>query len=85
MGKKIKMRIDHSGLKYLFGQPTLSARKTRRFEFLNKYDFDFKHIKGKRNKTVDAFNRRVHEIHAKTISMCRAYLKDIILEVVTTN
>jgi hypothetical protein len=29
---------------------------------------------------VDALNRRVHEMHAKTINMCKYDLKDIILE-----
>jgi hypothetical protein len=29
MGKKFELRIDHCGLKHLFGQPTLNARKTR--------------------------------------------------------
>jgi hypothetical protein len=29
MGKKFELRIDHSGLKYLSGQPTLNAKKRR--------------------------------------------------------
>jgi hypothetical protein len=29
---------------------------------------------------VDALNRRVHEMHATTISMYQSYLKDRILE-----
>jgi hypothetical protein len=33
MGKRFELRIDHSGLKYLFEQPTLNARKTRWLEF----------------------------------------------------
>jgi hypothetical protein len=28
MGKRFELRTDHSGLKYLFGQPTLNARKS---------------------------------------------------------
>jgi hypothetical protein len=47
----------------------------------HEYDFDIKHIKGKENKVVDALNKRVHEMHAKTISMYQSYLKDRILEV----
>jgi hypothetical protein len=46
----------------------------------SEYDFDIKHIKGKENKVVDALNRRVHEMHATTISMYQSDLKDIILE-----
>jgi hypothetical protein len=80
MGKIFELRTDHSGLKYLFGQPTLNARKIRWLEFLSEYDFDIKHIKGKENKVVDALSRRVHEMHATTISMCKYDLKDKILE-----
>jgi hypothetical protein len=47
MGKRFELRIDHNGLKYLFDQPTLNARKIRWLEFLCEYDFDIKHIKGK--------------------------------------
>jgi hypothetical protein len=54
-------------------------------EFLSEYDFDIKHIKGKENKVVDALSRRVHAMHATTISMCKSYLKNIILEVVISD
>jgi hypothetical protein len=54
-------------------------------EFLSEYDFDIKHIKGKENKVADALNKRVHEMHATTTRMYCSYLKDRILEVVTTN
>jgi hypothetical protein len=74
------LRTDHSVLKYLFGQPTLNVGQRRWFEFLSEYDFDIKHIKGKENKVDDALSRRVHEMHATTISMYQSYLKDIILE-----
>jgi hypothetical protein len=81
MGKRFELRIDHNGLKYLFEQPTLNARQSRWLEFLNEYDFDITHIKGKENKVADALSRRVHKLHATTISMYQSYLKDIILEV----
>jgi len=44
-------------------------------EFLNKYDFDIKHIKDKENKVVDALNKRVHEMDATTIIMSNSDLK----------
>jgi hypothetical protein len=69
MGKRFELRIDHNGLKYLFDQPNLNARQSRWLEFLRKYDFDIKHIKGKENKVVDALNSKAHELHATTISM----------------
>jgi hypothetical protein len=34
MGNRFELRIDHNGLKYLFDQPTLNARKIRWLEFL---------------------------------------------------
>jgi hypothetical protein len=80
MGKRFEMRTYHNGLKYLFDQPTLNARQSRWLEFLNEYDFDIKHIKGKENKVVDALSKRVHEMHATTISMYQSDLKHIILE-----
>ena len=43
MGRKIELRIDHCGLKYLFDQPTLNYRKSRWMEFLCEFDFDIKH------------------------------------------
>jgi hypothetical protein len=84
MGRKFELRTDHSGLKYLLGQPTLNSIQTIWLEFLNEYEFDINHIKGKENKVVDALSRRVYEMCATAISMYSSYLKDRILEVVTT-
>jgi hypothetical protein len=81
MGKRFELRIDHNGLKYLFGQPTLNVRESRWLEFLSEYDFDIKNIKWKENKVVDALSIRVHELHARAISMYQSDLKDKILEV----
>jgi hypothetical protein len=85
MGKRFELRTYHSGLKYLFEQPTLNARKTRWLEFLSEYDFDIKHIKGKENKVVDALSRRIHLMHAIVVSMHQSNLKSIILYVVVTD
>jgi hypothetical protein len=80
MGKRFELKTDHSGLKYLFGQPSLNARKSRWLEFLIEYDFDIKQIKGKENKVDYALSRRVHELHGTTISMYQLDLKYKILE-----
>ena len=80
MRRRFELRIAHNGLKYLFDQPTLNARQTRWLEFLCEYDFDIKHIKGKENKVADALSRKVHELHATTISMYQNEMKDRILE-----
>jgi hypothetical protein len=63
----------------------LNARQSRWLEFLCEYDFDIKHIKGKENKVVDALSRRVHELHATTISMYRTDIKSRILEAANTD
>jgi hypothetical protein len=76
MGKMFELRTDHSGLQYLFGQPTLNARQSRWLEFLSEYDFDIKHIKGKENKVVNALNIRVHEMYATTLNIYQLDLKD---------
>jgi hypothetical protein len=80
MGRRFELRTSHSGLKYLFGQPTLNVIQVRWLEFLSEYDFDIKHIKREENKLVDALNRRVDEVHATTISMYKSNLKDKIVE-----
>jgi hypothetical protein len=80
MGKKFELRTDHIGLKYLFEQLTLNVRQTRWLEFLSKYDFDIKHIKGKENKVVNALSRRVHTMHATVVSMHQSDLKSGILD-----
>jgi hypothetical protein len=80
MGKKFELRTDHNGLKYLFDQPTLNARQVRWLKFLCEYDFDIRHIKGKDDKVADALKRKLHELHATTISMYKIELKDRIME-----
>jgi hypothetical protein len=85
MGKRFELRIDHNGLKYLFDQPNLNARKRIWLEFLSEYDFDIKHINGKENKVADALSRRVHELHSTTISMYQSDLKDKIIEASKAN
>jgi hypothetical protein len=47
MGRKFKLMTYHSGLKHLFGHPTLNSRQIRWLKFLSEYNFNIKHIKGK--------------------------------------
>ena len=68
-GDKFELIKNHNGLKYLFEQHTLHVKKTRWLEFLSEYDFNVNHIRGKGNKVVDALSRRIHSMHATTISM----------------
>ena len=71
-GKKNELRIYHYELK--FKKQNLNARQTRWMEFICEFDFDIKYIKGKENKVVDALNRRVHDMHVSTISMCKSQI-----------
>jgi hypothetical protein len=80
MGRRFELRTNHNGLKYLFEHPTLNARHSRWLEFLCEYDLDIKHIKGKENKVADALSKRVHELHATTISMYQTDIKRRILD-----
>jgi hypothetical protein len=63
MGKRFELRIDHSGLKYLFEKITLNARKMIWLKFLSEYVFEIKDIKGKENNVVDSLSRRVLLMH----------------------
>jgi ribonuclease HI len=75
MGNKFEIRIDHFGMKHMFGKPILNAKKTRWLEFLSEYDFEIKHIRGKENEVVDALNRRAHEVQIAAIKMYKNILK----------
>jgi len=50
LGCEFELRTDHKSLKYLFDQPGLNARQSRLLIFLNKFDFEIKHVKGKETK-----------------------------------
>jgi hypothetical protein len=69
MGRIFQLTIEHGGLKHLFGQPILNARKTRWLKVLSEYDFEIKHIKGKENHVDETLNRKAHEMSISTISM----------------
>ena len=75
MRRKFELRTNHCGLKYLFEQPTLNARKPRRLEFLCEFYFEIKHIKGKENKVVDALSTRLHSMHVEAISTFQSGLR----------
>ena len=74
MGRRFELRIDHCGLKYLFDQATLNARKARWLEFLCEFDFEIKHIKRKENKVANALSRKVQEIHVASLSIFQSHL-----------
>ena len=80
MGRKYELRMNYHGLKYLFEQQNMNARKARWLEFLCEFYFDIKHVKGKENRVVDALNRKIYAMHATIVSTCKSYSKIRILE-----
>lgn len=60
LGKKFVLMTDHISLKYFFSQANLNVRQARWLAFLNEFEFEIKHIKGKENKIVDALSRHAH-------------------------
>ena len=56
-GKTFLLKTDNMSLKYLFEKPDVNAREARWLDFLSKYHFELKHIKGKENKIADALIR----------------------------
>jgi len=79
MGRRFELRTDHCGLKYLFDQPTLNARKARWLEFLCEFDLEIKHIKGKENKVAYALSNKVQEMHVASLSIFQPDLRQQIV------
>ena len=69
---------DHCGLRYLFDQPNLNARKAIWMALLSEFDFEIKHIKGKENRVADALNRSMKTIHLAIVSTCETDVKNIV-------
>ena len=60
IGKPFELKIDHTGLIYIFTQLNLNARQRRWLKFLSEYNFGIEYIKGKENRVADALSRRRH-------------------------
>lgn len=69
----------HSGSMYLFDQPNLNARQARWLVTLSEFDFEIRYIKRKKNRVVDALNRRVQVNHISVVSSYRTNLQEKIL------
>jgi hypothetical protein len=57
IGRRIHVVTDHQALEIFQMQRRLSARQTRWMEYLSRFDFDIRYIKGKLNKVADALSR----------------------------
>jgi hypothetical protein len=76
MGRKFLLLTDNSGVKYLFNQLDLNARKAWWLAFLSEFDFEVRHIKGKENKVEDALSRRVHGLFEININRVESDLEE---------
>ena len=75
MGRRFALLADNNGVKFLFSQPDLSARKARWIAFLSEFDFEVRHIKGKENKVEDDLSRRVHGLFEINVSRAESDLE----------
>lgn len=70
---------DHSGLRYLFDQMNINARKERWLATISEFDFEIRNIKGKEIKVADAISGKVQVNHIETMSSYGIDLHDQIL------
>jgi transposase InsO family protein len=57
IGFRIHVVTDHKALEFFQSQRRLSARQTRWMEYLSRFDFDIRYIKGILNKVSDCLSR----------------------------
>ena len=60
----------------MFDQQILNSRQARWVAFLSEYDFKIKHIKGEKNKVVDALSRNAITSFVAAISSYKTELED---------
>jgi hypothetical protein len=70
LGRIFVLMTYHCGLRHLFDQPKLNARKPSWMAILREFDFEIKHIKGKENRVADALSRSIKIIHLETVRNC---------------
>jgi hypothetical protein len=85
LGIRFVLMTDHSGMRYLFGQPKINARKSRWMDLLNEFDFEIKHIKGKENRVVNSLSRSMKVIHLEVVSTYESDVKERVTQKCTRN
>jgi hypothetical protein len=71
MGYRVHVVTDHKALEFFKTQRRMNSRQTRWMEYLSRFDFDIRYIKGELNKGTDCLSRyyendewdEVHESH----------------------
>jgi hypothetical protein len=76
LGRIFLLLTNHSGLKYLFDQPKLNSRKAIWMALLSEFDLEIKHIKGKKNRVVDALRRSMKVIHSTDVKTYETNIKE---------
>jgi RNase H-like domain found in reverse transcriptase len=57
LGYRIHVVMDHKALEFFKTQSRLSSRRTRWMEYLARFDFDIRYVKGTLNKVADALSQ----------------------------
>jgi hypothetical protein len=57
LGYRVHVVTDHKALEFFKTQLRLSGRQTRWMEYLARFDFDIRYVKGELNKVADALSR----------------------------
>ena len=70
---------DHSGLRYLFDQPNMNAKKDSWLDTLIEFDFEIRYIKGKENRVTNSLSRWIQVNHIAIMSSYGIDLQDQIL------
>jgi hypothetical protein len=76
LGRRFVLMTDHCGLRYMFDQPKLNARKARWMALLSEFDFEIKHIKGKENRVAYSLSRSIKMIHLAAIRTCETDVRE---------
>jgi hypothetical protein len=76
LGRRFILMTDHCGLRHLFDQPKLNARKSRWMALLSEFDFEIKYIKGKENRVVDDLSRSMKMIRLEVVSTCETNVRE---------
>jgi hypothetical protein len=74
LGRIFILMRDHCGLRHVFDQSKLNARKDRWMDLLSEFDFEINHIKGNEKRVVDALSINVKMIH---LAVVRTFEMDV--------
>jgi lipopolysaccharide biosynthesis glycosyltransferase len=68
LGRVFVLMTNHYGFRQMFDQPKLNARQARWMALLSEFNFQIKHIKGKKNRVDNALSRSIKMIHLVAVS-----------------